>query len=153
MTGKGESSLLFNDCSVQVSEILHVPNLAVSLLSVHKIVSNGNTVIFNADGCRILDSKGKELVKCKPENGVYKLCTDFPECMIAESAENDAEIWHRRLGHMSYRHMLKLRNGSAIGIRFKNAETKIKNCEYCLKGKQTRIPFKNSDNESADIWN
>lgn len=100
VSGKGESNLLFNENQIQVSEILHVPNLAVSLLSVYKIASNGNTVIFNADGCRILNSKGKEMVKCKAENGVYKLCTDFSECMIAESVQNDVEIWHRRLGHM-----------------------------------------------------
>lgn len=47
VNGFGEATFQVNDGEVKINDVLHVPDLAVNLLSVHKIVSKGNTVVFN----------------------------------------------------------------------------------------------------------
>lgn len=55
----GDSKLNLHGSEVSVENVLHVPNLAINLLSVHKIVSKGNTITFNENGCTIFNKENK----------------------------------------------------------------------------------------------
>lgn len=69
----GNSILNVNNQTIQVNDILHVPGLSANLLSVSKIVSQGNRVVFDADGCKIYNRDKEIIASCKAQNGVYKL--------------------------------------------------------------------------------
>lgn len=91
-----------------------MPKLSANLLSVSKIVQNGNSVTFNPNGCFIHDSRNRLIAKCKEGNGMYKIKSDNAHlCMLVkkEASANDAFLWHRRLGHLNFNSMKTMRDG------------------------------------------
>lgn len=55
--GSGNTSINVNNEDIDIKNVLYVPNLSVNLLSVSKIVDNGNSVLFNYDGCTLYNQK------------------------------------------------------------------------------------------------
>lgn len=148
--GKGNAQLKCDDKNISIKEVLHIPDLAVNLLSVYRMVKNGNTVTFNAEGCTIFDAYGEVIAKCREKNGTYKLRVTKENCYLAKR-ESSANEWHSKLGHLCYKHMCKLRSGGAQGVNFTDDNGSIKNCETCAKAKLARAPFKNATTETKQI--
>lgn len=98
--GTGDAKVSFNDGNVKVKKLMHVPGLAVNLLSVSQIVQSGNVVVFDSDGCSIYNGDKERVLFCKSKNGVYEVEADENKCLLAKL--DDAYTWHRRLGHASY---------------------------------------------------
>lgn len=146
----GDCNMKFEGKKVHVSNILHVPGITANLLSVSKMVEQGNTVIFNSEGCTIYNECHKVVAHSKSVDGTYKLYETTETCMLS-TIEDDALIWHRRLGHTNYRSMCKMRDGTVSGIKFKDNEIAIRNCETCALGKQTRSPFHRSKRETKNL--
>lgn len=98
----GSLKLNFDEMSIETDDILHVPDLSASLLSVYRICMKNNTVSFDKSGCTIRNAKNEVLVFCKPKNGVYKLNASSEKCLFTDKKEEtNALTWHRRLGHMN----------------------------------------------------
>lgn len=147
----GKSRITLNDENVDINDVLHIPKLGVNLLSVSKIVSHGNTVVFNSKGCSIYDDTDKLLKFITPTNGVYKLCAPVSDiCMLANKKESNAMVWHRRFGHLNYGMLRKL-NDMTCGIDFNGDDTQIKNCKVCALAKQHRDPFPKSETRSMKV--
>lgn len=150
----GDADVDFDGKAVEINGVLHVPELIANLLSISKIVKRGNTVIFDKDGCNIYNQQKEIIAGCQEENGVYKLNTKNSKCLYspAKSFENnEAMLWHRRLGHLNYKDLCKMRDGVVSGMKFANTnEITLKNCEVCCQGKQTRFPFSASSNQRAE---
>ena len=72
---------------------------------------------------------------------MYQLNQPSGVCMVAQTS-SDANIWHRRLGHINAGDLCKMKNGIVNGIQFADSVESIKNCVVCCKGKQSRKPFK-----------
>lgn len=150
VTGIGNGKVTFGDGDVKLKSLMHVPDLAVNLLSVSQIVENGNTVIFNSEGCSIYNDEKVRVLFCKVTSGVYRLNADDEKCFLVKN-EASAFTWHRRLGHASYPIMKKMRAGAVDGVNFTDDTNEISNCETCSKGKQTKKSFKASETESTEI--
>lgn len=147
----GKSRIKIDDESIDVNDVLHIPKLGANLLSVYKMVSHGNTIVFNANGCSIYDSTNKLLKVIKPVDGVYKLCAPMNDiCILANKKESNAMMWHRRFGHLNFGMLRKL-NAAADGIDVSNDDVQIKNCKICALGKQHREPFTTSEKHSSKI--
>lgn len=58
------------------------------------------------------------------------------------------DIWHRRLGHLNRVSMNLLKQDLATGVYFVNGRGE--QCVICLKGKQTRKPFRNKNAKRAN---
>lgn len=144
----GKSKLTLKDETIEMNDVLHIPNMSANLLSVYKVVCKGNTVLFNEDGCKIFNKNKKLIYSCKPQNGVYKLTSDIEKCMLANSNEQSLVTWHRRFGHVSYHTMLKLQ-ASVIGLAIQGDKKDIQKCEICPLGKQHRVPFKTSNTRAT----
>ncbi|KMQ86819.1 retrovirus-related pol polyprotein from transposon tnt 1-94 [Lasius niger] len=136
---------------------MHVPNLFVNLLSVSEIVKKGYVFLFNADGCKIYDEDDfvaqREVKMTGTEiNGIYRL--DAVDARSNTSKFNDptnahanvtkmtSNLWHRRLGHVNYTDVNRLKDDLATGINFANSDAVELPCKTCLEGKQSRQPFK-----------
>lgn len=148
----GDSKLDTGNESIEVRNILYVPQLSANLLSVHKMVCKGNTIVFNEEGCRVYN-KNKQLVSsCKPENGVYRIRMQpsTEKCMISKRDESNAMQWHRRFGHLNYSTLMKL-NTSVLGLKINADNSEIKNCAVCPMGKQHRQPFNVSTTRAKGI--
>lgn len=146
----GNTMVNIDDKDIEIKNVLFVPKLCANLLSVKKIVDNGNKVIFNKNNCTIYNEKNEIITKCVAENGVYKLHAIDNKCFTAETNDN-AMLWHRRFGHLNYNSMCKMRNGAVIGMEFNDSKIGIENCETCAMGKQHRLSFGKSTNESKGL--
>lgn len=79
-----------------------------------------------------------------------KNIVDKEECLLAQSnINNNAMLWHRKFGHLNLNSLIKMKNGAVTGMKFDNPKTM--DCVTCAMGKQTRLPFKKSNNESNEI--
>lgn len=67
--------------------------------------------------------------------------------MNAMTNDESTITWHRRLGHMNYNALLKMRNG----IKLKDHGSKLTKCETCAMGKQSRSLFPSSDRKSTQF--
>lgn len=146
----GNAILNLNKTEIEVADVLHVPELAANLLSVCSIVEKGNSMLFDANGCTIKNDKNEIVATCKPKNGVYKFHGADGVCLLSKE-KTSALTWHRRLGHINFQSMKKMRDGAVDGINFADDDTEIKKCETCAYGKQHRQPFKSSETQTSNI--
>ncbi|CAH2099257.1 unnamed protein product [Euphydryas editha] len=137
---------------IVVKEVLCVPNLTTNLLSVSKLIKNGNKVSFSEEHCYIRNRENVLIGIAEMTNGVYRLKTK-PVCLLAASATVASDIiWHRRLGHINSSDMNIMKEGAVEGINYTNkADISKANCTVCCEGKQTRLPFQNSSHRSETI--
>lgn len=88
---------------------------------------------------------------------------------VAQMVQNDNEVvfnkkgchiynqdngmsWHRKLGHINFGSMCKMKNGLVNGIEFnKRCEIEIQNCIACKEGKQARKSFPISKTRTDNI--
>lgn len=127
---------------IQVRDILYVPQLSTNLLSVSQLVKNGCQVIFNKTGCEIY-SKLKQLVaRARLTNNMYKLNIFKGNAFMSTSESQSLEVWHRRMGHLNFNDVNKLPLCTE-GVKIINTDENKINCIPCLKGKHTKLPFKN----------
>lgn len=147
----GKKTLDFGEQSINANEIFYVPGLSANLLSVSKICSHGNTVLFDNSGCTVRNSKGQILAQCKEQNGVYKLYPRTNAVSMLAKTDETALMWHRRLGHINYAALKKMRDGIVDGIKFNDDDSDVKRCEACCVGKQARLPFAKSETKTKQI--
>lgn len=159
--GLGKVSLnIKNNDQKCLSKVMFVPNLTTNLISVSQLTKSGFRVIFDKDTCQIFDQKGHSFAVASCCAGIFKLdveCLSKSFAISDESnnvlattnvlLEQDAqsalasgfvvplEIWHRRLGHLSWRGMYAVRS-LADGVDFQdNYNGELKNCIPCIEGK------------------
>lgn len=118
-----------------LKDVLYVPDLSENLISVKQINKAGYTIVFTGESaiiksgngnfelCR-LNSKGQFM--CELSIKLNSVCESSNVCLAAE----DAELWHRRLGHCGNHVMKKL--GLPITDDF---------CENCVLSKQSANPL------------
>lgn len=119
-------------------ELLHVPDNAVNLLSVSKMVEKGLSVHFTPNRNKIEDSDGHCLGIMTNEGGIFKLMTREERNYLA-AKKTTAELWHKKLGHLNYKSIIKLSKEPSSGICLENIENVP--CIPCVKGKHHRLPF------------
>lgn len=135
--GKGTTvinPMVMSGENLHVHDVEHIPELTTNLLSVSRIVNNGNRVIFDKNGAFIYDKNGELVVTAKQINGLFQVETT----KIAMNVKASAETWHKRMGHLNYKSLNQLQRHST-GIEI--IKTKQNDCETCPIGKQTRNKF------------
>jgi hypothetical protein len=76
----------------------------------------------------------------RTENNVYVLKEEEEECQLRKYDES--WLWHRRLGHLNFYHIIKLRNNGEVKDIPKISKPYDSVCKSCQIGKLTRIQFK-----------
>lgn len=146
----GDMTININGRSIDVKDVLCVPDLAANLLSVSRITIMGNKVSFAVDGCSIFNEKNELLTRARLIDGVYKISAS-PVCngMVAKS-DTDFMTWHRRLGHLNFSDVRKLNNNKVNGVMFKDSGGDV-TCEVCVQSKQSRKPFSNKGKRATNM--
>lgn len=135
---------------VTIKNVHYVPELTTNLLSVSQLIKNGNQVIFWEKGCKILNANGKLIATAQLVDSIYKLNFMVQQNMVAASAVS-GETWHRRFGHCNYNDLKLMQDGAVSGLKSLSKISKNMVCEVCCEGKQTRLPFNQSDNKTSEI--
>ena len=93
-----------NTTTILLKDILHCPDMGLTLVSIGKITAAGYKVIFRGLTCRIYDSKDKIIGQINARNGLYHVDHGvvINTAMIGEIPEVlTIEELHRRMGHIT----------------------------------------------------
>ena len=123
--------------------------LKANLLSVNQMCDKGYEILFRAQDCEVRSSTtGKTLIKgVRTESNVYIVKEENEACHLSKLDES--WLWHRRLGHLKFDHIVSLSKKNAV--RDMPAKKKPSNtiCKSCQLGKQTHTSFKTKDQLST----
>ena len=122
-----------------IINVYHVSGLKYSLLSVSQICDKVNEVNFRSEKYIVVKLTTKKVILAahKSKNMyVANLETSHGDDLTCLSSQNEnADVWHQRLGHVSSSLLNKLISKDLIlGLpKLKFCESKI--CEACVEGK------------------
>lgn len=126
---------------VKVTDVLYVPSLEGSLLSVKRLTEKGLQVKFEDNKCHII--KGRKVIAVADESSnLYKLRTSQQACVaIQKHNKNCQHMWHKRFGHRDPEAIKQLAN-NGLAVELKITDCGIRTtCKACIKGKMARKPF------------
>ncbi|KAK8578905.1 hypothetical protein V6N13_142162 [Hibiscus sabdariffa] len=135
-----------NHSSILIENVLYVNGLKHNLLSISQLCDKGFNVLFDANGCKIVDIETNKIVLIAHRIGnIYMVHLDdihFSNACFVANDEHDSWLWHRKLGHASMSVLEKLISKNLVRglpkIRFSNDKI----CDACVKGKHYRVSFK-----------
>ena len=134
----------------KLTDVLHVPELGFSLLSVAKMEQKGLDVHFKKGRCNIM-SYNKLFATGTRTKNLYVLDV-APEYVPSEVAcVANLQLWHERLAHVHPKSIVKMVNhGVVSGVTISDKQC-ADNCEGCIYGKSTRtvIPKKSDTRAEA----
>ena len=123
-----------------------VDGLQHNLLSVFQLCDKGNLVVFSPKQCLIINiNHGDVVLRGKRHKNVYNVCiSSLPQNILTclSALDDDAILWHKRLGHASLSLLNKLVSKDlVVGLpTIKYNDGKV--CDACAKGKQVKNSFK-----------
>lgn len=135
---------------ITLSNVLYVPNLNCSLISMSKLLHQTYCFALLTDTiCVLHDRFTRTLIGAVEERDrVYF----FKEVMAARVSAShrvvssvDQDCWHQRLGHPSFKVLSSLKLCS-----FSNKYVAPHPCDTCFRAKQTREVFYDSFNKTKD---
>ncbi|KAM2408029.1 hypothetical protein ACFX1X_027124 [Malus domestica] len=165
----GSGFLLTSSKHLTLQMVLHVPQLAASLLSVYRLCKDNHCyVILDEFGFWVQDKATKKiLLRGKnSSSGLYyipqqqffnysQLVNNTPQALLGQLVKTS--IWHQRLGHPTNEVQLKMLKESQISVSLDKSPHL---CSACIRGKMTRQPFPSKCNKSSvpfekvhtDVW-
>lgn len=151
VTGCGDCKIFCEGKEIRVQNVLFIPELDGSLLSVRKLTAEGFKVFFDRNGCSI-SLGGHVLAKATLRNNLFVLNQSYKANMISKCKSDCIHIWHRRFGHRSHQAISSTVTKELIrGVSIKKCAC-LFDCEVCLRAKLTRAPFpKASESRSDEI--
>nr|GEU88950.1 ribonuclease H-like domain-containing protein [Tanacetum cinerariifolium] len=144
ITGKGK----IRTRKLDFENVYFVKELKFNLFSVLQMCDKKNSVLFTETKCLIispnfkLPDESQVLLKVPRKNNMYSfdlknvVPSEGLTCLFVKATNDESNLWHMRLGHINFKTMNKLVNGSLVrGLPskiFENDHT----CVACQKGKQ-----------------
>src|ERR1700737_2329705 len=125
---------------LQLKNVVHVPKMSVNLLSSTVLYDLGFEVSMKpGQGVNILRNGEIIANTVRAGESVFQLKTPKLQAKTARTVRAESlEVWHKRLGHLGKKNVLKLET-MADGIKITKDST-LGVCEDCQIGKQTRTP-------------
>ena len=142
-----------NTTKCTLTNVLLVPNLSYSLLSVSKAYSAGKATRFDKRGCEILNSRKKVIAFATRIGNLYHLehCRKSREVVTAADKGSNEKLWHRRYGHLGEQNLQRIAREKLVRQFSYDASNTTGFCETCIGGKHHRTPFASSTTQAADI--
>jgi hypothetical protein len=134
-----EGDIYLKGNKIKIQNVLYVPGIRRSLISVRQLCQSGANVEFKNQVCEV-SRKEKKLMKFRINNAkLYELDCEEEAAYAATEATSIVEM-HERYGHLSVGGLKKLQDQGAIPNIGIKGDEKL-NCIACSKGKGTRAPF------------
>ena len=125
-------------CTMTLKDVRHILNLKLNLISGTSLDRARYESYFGNGRWKL--TKGSLIIaRGKACNTLYKthvkLCKGVLNAIEDRSSPN---LWHKRLGHMTEKGLQLLAKKDIIHY---SKGTSLDPCDYCLIGKQHRVPF------------
>ncbi|PKU86178.1 Retrovirus-related Pol polyprotein from transposon TNT 1-94 [Dendrobium catenatum] len=151
ITQTGKGLLPTPSRKLRLNPLHFVPTLHHNLLSLNKLITdNGCSVLFDSSGYTIKDPTTNHiLLRGQARHGLYPIFTESPSPNTALVAVSSTEsLWHRRLGHPSYRVLQKLQKYVSPQLSFVSSSF---HCNACELAKSHKLPFTSSISRSSSV--
>ena len=122
---------------ITLKDVLHAPDMGITIVSINRITKAGYSVTFNVDTCQIQDKSSKVIGTIPAsQNGLYKVEKVYATTTREEHV--NLRSLHQCLAHISPNTIHSMiNNGSITGIELvDDGPTLI--CEACEQAKMTR---------------
>ncbi|KAH9704543.1 hypothetical protein KPL70_011512 [Citrus sinensis] len=138
--GKGTVAIKSSAGIKFISDVLLVPKIDRNLLSVGQLLEKGYSVVFKNKICVITDPNGVVLFSVKMNSKSFSLSWNKDECSAYQCTLNQAELWHKRMGHFHYSALDYMQKNDLVqGMTFNGGGASV--CGVCQLGKQARLSF------------
>ncbi|KAK3746619.1 hypothetical protein QZH41_003126 [Actinostola sp. cb2023] len=142
-----------NEKRCNLKDVLFVPKLSYSLLSVPKATGAGLKVSFDKSECKIVRADGATIAVGKKVGSLFHLKyrreVELSNAATAELSMSKEMLWHQRYGHLGTQNLKKLANESLVtGFDF-DPKKGLEFCEACVQGKLHRCSFPTSGAKRA----
>jgi hypothetical protein len=93
-----------------ITQVLHVPKMKNSLISISKLISKDLKVEFDNDGCKVNNVHGIIVAEAQSEKNLYLLNVNVRKesANVAKSSNERATFWHQRRNHLNMASLKKL---------------------------------------------
>ncbi len=124
-----------------ITQVLHVPKMKNSLISISKLISEGLKVEFDKDDCKVNNAHGIVVAEARREKNLYLLNVNVRKesANVAKSSNEGVTLWHQRFGHLNMASLTKLEK-MVNGMNLKEVPLHHV-CEACIEGKHQRTSF------------
>ena len=111
---KGKGMVSLSNGKGKSQDVLFVDALKHNILSVSQVCDRGCEVFFTSKDCRIQSVNSGQLIAkgIRTKNNVYVLKEEKEECHLRK--HDESWLWHRRLGHLNFDHIIKLRTSGVV---------------------------------------
>ena len=111
------------------------------MISVSQLLDEGFEVRFKKSASRVLDSTGDLVFGISRVGKIFGadfgvLLSSGPRCFVASSKMSEFQLWHRRLGHVGFDHLMRIGSLDLLRGLPKLKATKDIVCAPCRHGKQ-----------------
>ena len=127
-----------------LKDVLYVPTMGVTLVSISCLIQAGCKAIFDEDSCQIFDPHGKLLGWVDVTNSLYCTQNNYSDPMAA-TASGDKELTledlHVCLSHIGTAMICNMVfKGMITGVKL-CTDSSMGQCSSCKYGKATRKPI------------
>jgi hypothetical protein len=138
---KGKGMVSLSNGKGKSQDVLLVDRLKHNLLSVSPMCDKGCKVLLMSKDYKIKSvNLGQVVAKgIRTENNVYVLKENREECHL--SKHDEIWLWHRRLGHLNFDHLIKPKNLEVVKDLSRISKSQDSMCKPCQVGKQNRTQF------------
>ena len=104
VVGVGDVQIkIMNGSTWNLQNVRHVPGLMKKLISVGQLGDSSHEIRFAGGMWKV--SKGTMVLARGKKTGTLYMTTRVADIIASTEAENQAQLWHCRLGHMSQKGM------------------------------------------------
>ena len=154
-----------NSTTVLLKDILHCPDMELTLVLIGKITAARYKVIFRGLTCRIYNPKDKVIGQINTKNGLY--CIGHEVIVNTTMAGEVLEVvsikeLHCWMGHIAPESIKKMMSHGAIDRIMIDSASNIQHCNLCKYAKATQKPIQKSwempqashfsDEIHLDVW-
>jgi hypothetical protein len=124
-----------------VTQVLHVPKMKNSFISVNKLILEGLKVKFHKDGCKVNNVHEIFVAEAHKEKNLYLLNINVQKenANVAKSSNEEATLWHQQFNHLN---MVSLKKFEKMVNGMNLKEMPLHHvCEACIEGKHQMTSF------------
>ena len=141
----------------ELKNVLYVPDLGVTLISVACLSINGYSVSFCKEHAYIQRESTIIMTATRSGEGLYKVMATVSRhatiALTADTGPATLNVWHKRLGHVNYQTVRRMANGiGTIGMKISpGSESMDECCHGCEVGKMHKLPFSHSTTKYSSV--
>ncbi|CAL9244194.1 unnamed protein product, partial [Arabidopsis halleri] len=148
--GKGDIEVMTMKGKRVIRDVFLVPKLGKNLLSVPQMISNGYQVTFKENKCIIHDRTRRKIGEVPMRNKSFHIKWQASEETAMMAKNEDATIWHKRLGHTGYSN-LRIMQSKDMVVGLPKFKVEAEKCESCILSKHSRDPFSKESETRARV--